>query len=120
VAKDVTYKMASQAFDQKYFLPNGQFYNDLCQKDSNTKNANCSVKIISSNLVLTTIESYVKAAIIIRIVIITDWKRKIDAFLLLSYLARFCRDNVFDSLIFAANHTLFRPMSNSDHSLNSV
>jgi hypothetical protein len=50
----------------------------------------------------------------------TDWKRKIDTFLLRSYRAGFCRDNVFDSLLFATDQTLFRSMSSSDHCLHSI
>jgi hypothetical protein len=50
----------------------------------------------------------------------TDSKSKIDTFLLCSYRADFCRDNVFNFLLFAADQTLFRSMSSSDHSLHSI
>ena len=50
----------------------------------------------------------------------SDWKSKIDAFLHRAHRAGFCQDFTFDSLLFAADQTFFRSISNSEHCLHSI
>jgi hypothetical protein len=50
----------------------------------------------------------------------SDWRRKIDAFLLRAYRSGLCTNLTFDSLLFAADQALFASMCNNTHCLHHI
>jgi hypothetical protein len=49
-----------------------------------------------------------------------EWKHKIDAFLTRANSSGLCTDLNFDSLLFAADQTLFKSIHYNDHCLHSI
>jgi hypothetical protein len=49
-----------------------------------------------------------------------EWKHKIDAFLTRANRSGLCTDLNFDSLLFAADQTLFKSIHYNDHCLHSI
>jgi hypothetical protein len=50
----------------------------------------------------------------------SDWKRKIDAFLLRAHRSGLCTNLTFDTLLFAADQTLFTSICNNEHCLHHI